>query len=233
MSALEYVRTRSVLNSRTSCSRCSGLALRQLAPIAIRVVCAKSKWGRIFASTRLAILFGFPAWLSLSWRIAASTSSEMVLTSASGARSSAEEAGAARASTRAAVLRVLRMGCKSFRWSISSEYGGRRACAWAADNVVSGACFQRRLRRFFPVVAEPPEKWSADQSAGHQQDRRQVQPAFEKSAPQSAHDRSPLEFRITRARARHREHDDVRGAYFVHRCVRYRGRLGFGRAAFF
>src|SRR2546425_1131583 len=77
MSALEYVRTRSVLNSRTSCSRCSGLARRQLAPIAIRVVCAKSKWGRIFVSTRLASFFGMPAWMSLSWRIAATGNRRM------------------------------------------------------------------------------------------------------------------------------------------------------------
>jgi len=42
----------------------------------------ESQLGRIFASTRLAIFFGLPAWMSLSRRIAASTSVEMVLTSA-------------------------------------------------------------------------------------------------------------------------------------------------------
>src|SRR6266849_9082955 len=188
MSALEYVRTRSVLNSRTSCSRCSGLARRQLAPIAIRVVCAKSKWGKLFASTRLAIFLGLPAWMLLSWRIAASTSSEMVLTSASGARSSAGEAGAARASTIAAVLSVLRMFKSFWQKPLSSECSGRRVCAGAADNVVSGACFPPRLRRRFSAVTEPPEERCADKSARQQDDRSQVQPAFEKSAQQGAHD---------------------------------------------
>src|SRR6267154_764994 len=148
MSALEYVRTRSVLNSRTSCSRCSELARRQLAPIAIRVVCAKSKWGRIFASTRPAILFGLPARMSLSWRIAAITSSEMVLTSASGASSSAGEAGAARASTIAAVLRVLCMEFNSF--SIKPLAGSKVApgllttlCQEHAFHVGCGGVFRR------------------------------------------------------------------------------------------
>src|SRR6266568_1361261 len=150
MSALEYVRTRSVLNSRTSCSRWSGLARRQLAPIAIRVVCAKSKWGRIFVSTRLASVFGLPAWMSLSWRIAASTSVEMVLTSASGVSSSAGEAGAARASTRAAVLRVLRMEFKSFDGALAVGTVAAELAPGLLTTLCQEHAFHVDCRDFFP-----------------------------------------------------------------------------------
>src|SRR5689334_13480105 len=97
---MEYVRTSRLLNSAVSVFCCSGVARRQLRAMAICVMRSKSNSGRIRVSTRSASFVGLPAWMSLSWRMRASTSTVTALTSASGATSSARASGAASASMR-------------------------------------------------------------------------------------------------------------------------------------
>src|SRR2546430_710627 len=113
---------------RRSC--CAGVARRQPAPTAVCVARRKSKCGTIFASTSSAILRGSPAWIAGSCLIAAITSAETALMSASGASSSAKAGGVISAQSRngAAIRKLFRnldMLVSSFGMTASEPQGER------------------------------------------------------------------------------------------------------------
>ena len=94
-SAPEYRRSSRTLNSVCSLPRCSGVAPRHCTPTAERVATSKFTLGMTLLSTSAEMRPKSPAWMALSALAASMTSTEICLTSASGATSACAVAVAA------------------------------------------------------------------------------------------------------------------------------------------
>ena len=109
VSAPEYTRTSSSLNSACSFARCSGVAERHCGPTAERVTTSKLTFGITLLSTSLITGPMSPDWMDLSAFTASSTSVEMARTKASGATSAAKAVPAKPARSERAVMSLLSM----------------------------------------------------------------------------------------------------------------------------